>query len=214
MNRHDSLLRTPYAVRMSHWLMVICFFFVAMSGLSWFFPSLNWLNNLLGGPQLARILHPFMGVAIFLFLAFMFVRLVHYNLPEASDGRWFANLGQVLRGEHNDELDTGKYNAGQKVLFWGIMVLISLLLISGVLIWRPYFAPLFPIPTIRIGLFVHALAGVLLMLLIIGHIYLAFWVKGSVDSMSSGYVSRKWARVHHPRWYRQVTGEVVKKDRS
>ncbi|MFV0454997.1 MAG: formate dehydrogenase subunit gamma [Pseudomonas sp.] len=214
MNRHDSLLRTPYAVRMSHWLMVICFFFVAMSGLSWFFPSLNWLNNLLGGPQLARILHPFMGVAIFLFLAFMFVRLVRYNLPEASDGRWFANLGQVLRGEHNDELDTGKYNAGQKVLFWGIMVLISLLLISGVLIWRPYFAPLFPIPTIRIGLFVHALAGVLLMLLIIGHIYLAFWVKGSVDSMSSGYVSRKWARVHHPRWYRQVTGEVVKKDRS
>ncbi|TRO39818.1 formate dehydrogenase subunit gamma [Pseudomonas sp. ALS1131] len=207
MKRHDSLLRTPYAVRMSHWLMVICFFFVSMSGLSWFFPSLNGLNSLLGGPQLARILHPFMGVAIFLFLTFMFVRLVRYNLPETGDGKWFANLGKVLRGEHSDELDTGKYNAGQKVLFWGIMGLISLLLISGVLIWRPYFAPLFSIPTIRIGLFVHALAGVLLMLLIIGHIYLAFWVKGSVDSMSSGHVSRKWARTHHPRWYRQITGK-------
>ncbi|WP_287030893.1 cytochrome b/b6 domain-containing protein, partial [Pseudomonas sp. UBA6310] len=116
-------------------------------------------------------------------------------------------IGQVLKGDHNEELDTGKYNAGQKVLFWGIMGLISLLLVSGVLIWRPYFAPLFSIPTIRIGLFLHTLAGILLMLLVIGHIYLAFWVKGSVDAMSSGYVSRKWARTHHPRWYRQVTGK-------
>lgn len=207
MNRRNAILRTPYAVRMSHWIMVICFFFVAISGLSWFFPSLNWLNSLLGGPQLARILHPFMGVVIFVLLTFMFIRLVRYNLPEAGDGKWFVNILGVLKGEHSDELDTGKYNAGQKVLFWGIMGLISLLLISGVIIWRPYFAPLFTIPTIRLGLLVHALAGVLLMLLIIGHIYLAFWVKGSVDSMSSGYVSRKWARTHHPRWYRQVAGK-------
>ncbi|MBD9415745.1 formate dehydrogenase subunit gamma [Pseudomonas sp. PDM16] len=206
-NRQNALLRTTYAVRMSHWLMVICFFFVAMSGLSWFFPSLNWLNSLLGGPQLARILHPFMGVVIFVLLTFMFIRLVRYNLPEANDLKWFADIGGVLKGEHNEELDTGKYNAGQKVLFWGIMGLITLLLISGVVIWRPWFAHLFEIPVIRIGLFVHALAGVLLMLLIIGHIYLAFWVKGSIDSMSSGYVSRKWARTHHPSWYRQVTGK-------
>lgn len=209
MNKHNKLARTPYAVRMSHWLMVICFFFVAMSGLSWFFPSLNWLNNLLGGPQLARILHPFLGVVIFVLLLFMFFRLVRYNLPEAGDGKWFSNAGKVAKGEHVEELDTGKYNAGQKLLFWGIMGLITLLLISGVMIWRPYFAPLFSIPLIRLGLFVHALTGVLLMLLIIGHIYLAFWVKGSVDSMSSGYVSRKWARKHHPRWYRDVTGDTT-----
>ncbi len=212
MNKRNSLLRTPYTVRISHWLMVICFFLVAMSGLSWFFPSLNWLNNLLGGPQLARILHPFLGVAIFVFLVYLFIRLVKYNLPEAGDGKWFLNIGKVLKAEHVDELDTGKYNAGQKVLFWGIMGLISLLLISGVVIWRPYFAPLFSIPLIRIGLLLHAIAGVLLMLLIIGHIYLAFWVKGSVGSMSTGYVSRKWARVHHPRWYRQITGDTSKKE--
>ena len=212
MNKRNSLLRTPYTVRISHWLMVICFFLVAMSGLSWFFPSLNWLNNLLGGPQLARILHPFLGVAIFVFLVYLFIRLVKYNLPEAGDGKWFLNIGKVLKAEHVDELETGKYNAGQKVLFWGIMGLISLLLISGVVIWRPYFAPLFSIPLIRIGLLLHAIAGVLLMLLIIGHIYLAFWVKGSVGSMSTGYVSRKWARVHHPRWYRQITGDTSKKE--
>lgn len=214
MNKRNRLLRTPYSVRISHWLMVICFFLVAASGLSWFFPSLNWLNHLLGGPQLARILHPFLGVVIFLFLVYMFIRLVRYNLPEAGDGKWFANIGRVLRAEHVEELDTGKYNPGQKVLFWGIMGLITVLLVSGVIIWRPYFAPLFPIPLIRVGLLLHALAGVLLMLLVIGHIYLAFWVKGSVNSMSTGYVSRTWARVHHPRWYRQVTGDSSKKDLS
>ena len=204
MNKTNSVQRTPYAVRISHWLMVICFFFVALSGLSWFFPSLNWLNNLLGGPQLARILHPFLGVVVFLFLGYLCLKLAHYNLPEASDKAWFANVGSVLKGEHNEALDTGKYNAGQKVLFWSIMGLILLLLISGVVIWRPYFAPLFAIPVIRIGLLVHALAGVLLMLLIIGHIYLAYWVKGTLSSMSTGRVSRAWARTHHPRWYRSL----------
>lgn len=204
MNKTNSVQRTPYGVRISHWLMVICFFFVAMSGLSWFFPSLNWLNNLLGGPQLARILHPFLGVVVFLFLGYLCLKLARYNLPEASDKAWFANVGSVMKGEHNDAIDTGKYNAGQKVLFWSIMGLILVLLISGVVIWRPYFAPLFSIPLIRIGLLVHAVAGVLLMLLIIGHIYLAFWVKGTLSSMSTGRVSRGWARTHHPRWYRSL----------
>ena len=204
MNKMNTVQRTPYAVRISHWLMVICFFFVALSGLSWFFPSLNWLNNLLGGPQLARILHPFLGVVVFLFLGFLCLKLARYNLPEASDKAWFTNVGSVMKGEHNEAIDTGKYNAGQKVLFWSIMGLILLLLISGVVIWRPYFAPLFAIPVIRIGLLVHALAGVLLMLLIIGHIYLAYWVKGTLSSMSTGRVSRAWARTHHPRWYRSL----------
>lgn len=107
-------------------------------------------------------------------------------------------------------LNIGKYNAGQKILFWGIMGLISLLLLSGVVIWRPYFAPLFSIPTIRIGLLVHALAGISLILLIIGHAYLAFWVKGSIRGMVTGYVSRSWAKTHHDRWYRQLSGKQSK----
>ncbi len=85
--------------------------------------------------------------------------------------------------------------------------LITLLLISGVVIWRPYFAPLFSIPIIRTGLFVHALAGISLILLIIGHAYLAFWVKGSIRGMVTGYVSHRWAKTHHDRWYRQISNK-------
>ena len=205
MNTDKLILRTRFIDRACHWFMVICFFAVALSGLSWFFPSFNGLNAVFGTPQLARILHPFFGVVVFVLLMFLFVRFVRYNLPEREDVQWFKNVKQVLAGKHDPALNIGKYNAGQKVLFWGIMGLITLLLLSGVVIWRPYFAPLFSIPTIRIGLLVHALAGIALILLIIGHAYLAFWVKGSIRGMVTGYVSRAWAKTHHDRWYRQIS---------
>ncbi|MDN7143927.1 formate dehydrogenase subunit gamma [Pseudomonas sp. JQ170] len=205
MNTDKLILRTRFIDRACHWFMVICFFAVALSGLSWFFPSFNGLNAVFGTAQLARILHPFFGVVVFVLLMFLFVRFVRYNLPEREDVQWFKNVKQVLAGKHDPALNIGKYNAGQKVLFWGIMGLITLLLLSGVVIWRPYFAPLFSIPTIRIGLLVHALAGIALILLIIGHAYLAFWVKGSIRGMVTGYVSRAWAKTHHDRWYRQIS---------
>ncbi|GAB1617220.1 formate dehydrogenase subunit gamma [Pseudomonas sp. PAGU 2196] len=211
MNKDRLILRTRFIDRASHWFMVICFFLVAMSGLSWFFPSLNWLNGVFGTPQLARILHPFFGVVVFVVLMFLFVRFVRYNLPEREDGIWFRNVKRVLAGDHSQPLRIGKYNAGQKVLFWGIMGLITLLMLSGVIIWRPWFADYFSIPLIRIALFTHALAGISLILLIIGHAYLAFWVKGSIRGMITGYVSRSWAKSHHDRWYQQINSKSEKK---
>ncbi|MCX2687650.1 formate dehydrogenase subunit gamma [Pseudomonas sp. DCB_AW] len=211
MNKDRLILRTRFIDRASHWFMVICFFLVAMSGLSWFFPSLNWLNGVFGTPQLARILHPFFGVVVFVVLMFLFVRFVKYNLPEREDGIWFRNVKRVLAGDHSQPLRIGKYNAGQKVLFWGIMGLITLLMLSGVIIWRPWFADYFSIPLIRIALFAHALAGISLILLIIGHAYLAFWVKGSIRGMITGYVSRSWAKSHHDRWYQQINSKSEKK---
>lgn len=211
MNKDRLILRTRFIDRASHWFMVICFFLVAMSGLSWFFPSLNWLNGVFGTPQLARILHPFFGVVVFVVLMFLFVRFVRYNLPEREDGIWFRNVKHVLAGDHSQPLRIGKYNAGQKVLFWGIMGLITLLMLSGVIIWRPWFADYFSIPLIRIALFTHALAGISLILLIIGHAYLAFWVKGSIRGMITGYVSRSWAKSHHDRWYQQINSKSEKK---
>ncbi|ATP50469.1 formate dehydrogenase subunit gamma [Pseudomonas kermanshahensis] len=211
MNKDRLILRTRFIDRASHWFMVICFFLVAMSGLSWFFPSLNWLNGVFGTPQLARILHPFFGVVVFVVLMFLFVRFVRYNLPEREDGIWFRNVKRVLAGDHSQPLRIGKYNAGQKILFWGIMGLITLLMLSGVIIWRPWFADYFSIPLIRIALFTHALAGISLILLIIGHAYLAFWVKGSIRGMITGYVSRSWAKSHHDRWYQQINSKSEKK---
>ena len=208
MIRRQILRYTPNQ-RTNHWLVAILFFMAALSGLALFHPALFWLSHLFGGGPWTRILHPFLGVVVFLALMFLFVRLVKYNLPEPQDRLWFANVKDVLKGRHIKSLQVGKYNAGQKLLFWGIMSLITLLLISGVLIWRPYFAPFFPIPVIRVGALLHSLTGICLILLIIGHAYMGFWVKGSIGGMVTGYVSRKWAKTHHDRWFKQIN---TKKD--
>ena len=204
MKKDRMILRTPLPDRLCHWAMVVCFFLVALSGLSWLFPSLNWLNSVFGTPQLARLLHPFFGIVVFVALVYLFIRFVKYNLLEKEDRIWMNNVQSVIAGDHSKPLRIGKYNAGQKLLFWGIMTLISILLVSGLIGWRAYFAHLFPIPVLRVALFVHSLAGVWLMLLIIGHIYLAFWVKGSIRGMVTGYVSHAWARAHHDRWHEEI----------
>lgn len=203
MNKTRMILRTPLPDRLCHWALVFCFFLVALSGLSWVFPSLNWLNGVLGTPQLARLLHPFLGIVVFVALVYMFVRFVRHNLPEPEDRLWLRHVRTVTSGVHTP-LRVGKYNAGQKLMFWGIMGLICLLLLSGLVIWRAYFAHLFPIPMLRLALLLHSVAGISLMLLIVGHIYLAFWVKGSIRGMVTGYVSHAWARIHHDRWHEQL----------
>ncbi len=136
MKKDRMILRTPLPDRLCHWAMVTCFFLVAMSGLSWLFPSLNWLNGVFGTPQMARLLHPFFGIVVFAALVYLFIRFVKYNLPEKEDRLWLENVKSVVAGDHSKPLRIGKYNAGQKLMFWGIMGLICALLLTGLVIWR------------------------------------------------------------------------------
>ena len=214
MKKDRMILRTPLPDRLCHWAMVFCFFLVALSGISWVFPSLNWLNGVFGTPQLARLLHPIFGIVVFVALAYLFVRFVKYNLFVKEDKIWADNIQSVVAGDHSKKLRIGKYNAGQKFLFWGTMALICVLLISGLMIWRAYFAHLFPIPALRIALLLHSFAGISLILLIIGHIYLALWVKGSIRGMVTGYVSHAWAKAHHDRWHEEISAKPVSKAKT
>ena len=202
--KDDRILRTKFSERLCHWSMVFCFFFAATSGLSWFFPTFAWMSNFLGTPQMARALHPFMGIVVFLGLCYMFKRFVHHNLPARSDSIWFRNLKSVVTADHSEKLQIGKYNAGQKVLFWLIMTSILVLLVSGLMMWRAYFAQYVPIWALRLAILAHSIAGIGLILLILGHIYLAIWVRGSITGMVTGYVSRAWARQHHDRWAEEL----------
>lgn len=69
-----------------------------------------------------------------------------------------------------------------------------LLLVSGVIIWRPYFAPAFSIPVIRFALMLHSFAAVALIVVIMVHIYAALWVKGTITAMVEGWVTRSGRR--------------------
>jgi formate dehydrogenase subunit gamma len=107
---------------------------------------------------------------------------------------------------HDERLpEVGRYNAGQKLLFWVMIATMLLLLLSGIVIWQPWFAPWFPIALIRVAAVIHAVSAFVLILGIIVHIYAGYWVRGTIQAMTRGRVTRAWARFHHPGWYREVT---------
>jgi formate dehydrogenase subunit gamma len=191
--------------RINHWALVILFFCTALSGLSMFHPSLFFLSTLFGGGPWARILHPFIGVLVFLSFAGMYLRLARDNVWTADDRAWLAGARALLAGRKDVVLPAGRYNAGQKILFWLMAITLAVLLVTGLIFWRPYFAGYFPIGMVRLATVVHSLTAVVLILGIIVHIYAAIWVKGTTRAMTRGVVPESWARHHHPGWVAQMT---------
>jgi len=200
--KRNRIQRYSAPERINHWIVALSFIFAAVSGLGFFFPSLNWLMQILGTPQLARLLHPFIGTVMFFAFLLMFFRYWRHNLPEREDLLWAKNIHKIALNEEVG--DTGRYNFGQKCVFWAAIASLLLLLASGIVIWRPWFADAFSIPTIRLALLVHSVAAVGLIIVIMVHVYAALWVKGTLTAMVEGWVTDRWAHKHHPRWYRTL----------
>ena len=201
--KHEIQRYTP-SERTNHWAVAILFFLAGLSGLALFHPALFWLSGLFGGGAWTRILHPFLGVAMFVLFLIMALRFARHNRLNANDRQWLSQMGDVLNNREERLPEVGRYNGGQKLLFWVLVVCLLVLLVSGIVIWREYFGQLFGVGLIRLAVLVHAVAAFVLIVSIIVHIYAAIWVKGSVDAMLTGKVSRAWARKHHPGWYKQV----------
>ena len=193
--------------RSNHWIVAIAFILAALSGLALFHPAFFFLVNLFGGGTWTRILHPFIGVVMFLFFMVMAVRFWGLNRITPADREWRKRIKDVLCNRDHGLPEVGKYNAGQKYLFWIMVVSIPVLLLSGIVIWQPWFAPFFPIWLMRVAVVVHALAAWIIILGIVVHVYAAIWVRGTVRAMTRGTVSEAWAKHHHRAWYRQMTGK-------
>lgn len=205
--KEKLIQRYSAAERINHWVVAVCFVLLAISGLAFFYPAFFWLTGVFGTPELARIVHPFVGVVMFVAFGRQFFRYWHHNLLNREDIRWMVAVKEVMKG--NEVGDIGRYNGGQKAMFWVMVLCMAALLGSGVIAWRPYFASSFPIPVIRIALLVHATSAVVLISSIIVHVYAALWVQGTIRAMVEGVVTHGWARKHHPRWYRETTGKKV-----
>ncbi|MDE3737410.1 MULTISPECIES: formate dehydrogenase subunit gamma [Pseudomonas] len=197
--------------RSNHWAVAILFFLAGLSGLALFHPSLFWLTSFFGGGPWTRILHPFLGVAMFLFFIWLALRFAHHNRWEKSDSQWLKQWKDVVNNREDKLPEVGRYNAGQKLLFWVLLLSMLVLLATGVVIWRQYFSHLFGIDIIRFAALLHAFAAWVLILSIIVHIYAGIWIKGSISAMLHGWVSKGWARKHHGAWYKQVSKEEGKR---
>ncbi|GGF86941.1 formate dehydrogenase subunit gamma [Azorhizobium oxalatiphilum] len=196
--------RYTVGARINHWITAISLILLALSGLSLFTPSLFFLTNLFGGGQLTRAIHPWIGVVLFFSFSLLFIRFWRLNLPRREDVTWVARSGDVLMGHEERLPELGKYNAGQKVVFWSMSGLIILLIVTGVMVWEQYFFTYTSIPTQRVALIVHSLAAVAIICVWIIHVYAAIWVKGTMSAMTSGQVTGGWAWRHHRKWLREL----------
>ena len=200
-----DLVRYNASERANHWVVGICFILLALSGLAFFHPALFPLTQLFGGGAWTRILHPYIGVVMAVFFIAMVFRFWRLNVIERRDVEWLKNVDKMVDGDDHNMPEQGKYNGGQKVLFWGLVLCMLLLAVSGVLMWRAWL--LLPVDVVRVSSLLHAVAAVGIIGLIILHVYAAIWTRGTIRAMMYGTVTRAWAKQHHRGWYRKVTGD-------
>jgi formate dehydrogenase subunit gamma len=203
-DRRDTIVRYNASERTKHWVVAISFVLLALSGLALFHPAMFWLSDLFGGGTWTRILHPFIGIVMFVAFVLLIMSLWRDNRFSERDWQWLKQWRDIVNNREENVPEVGRYNAGQKLLFVVLVVCMLGLLLSGFAIWRPYFAPYFPIGLIRLAATVHAIFAFAMICAIIIHVYAGIWVKGSVHAMTHGTVTPGWAWKHHRAWFRDM----------
>jgi formate dehydrogenase subunit gamma len=195
--------------RINHWITATCLVLLALSGLALFSPWLFFLTGLFGGGQWTRAIHPWLGVVLFFSFAGLFLRFWPANLWKSEDGTWLARLRDVLSGHEERLPEVGKYNAGQKAVFWLMSILIIVLISSGLVMWDQYFYGYTNIEQKRLAVLVHSMAAITIICVWIVHVYAAIWVRGTIRAMTRGSVTGGWAWRHHRKWLRELVGGKI-----
>jgi formate dehydrogenase subunit gamma len=194
--------------RWAHWVMGISFVVLGITGLIILFgkhvllPVIGytlfaWLSGL--SKNLHNFVAPLFAVSLLIFIL-MFIK---DNLPKSYDFSWFAKAPGFFAGKH---IPSGRFNGGEKLWFWGGVVVLSLALVaSGAVLLFPNFDQLRS--TMQQASVVHMVAALLVIAAALGHIYLGtIGVEGAYQAMRSGYVDEVWAKEHHEYWYNDVKG--------
>ena len=202
---NDYVERFGVRDRVLHWFVTATFFTLLLSGVGLYSRLFNGYFNLFGGGQNAILFHKIAGVLFFVSSLFLFFS--HWReitTYDDGDRAWVASRGGYLTREES-HFDIGKFNPGQKLfgLFTGITTVV--LGLTGIFIWAPL---AFPRPIVQVSLLIHGFMFVQAVMFVIVHMYLAtIGNPGTLDGMLYGHVLKKWARKHHPKWYKEVTEE-------
>src|SRR5215471_3444710 len=119
--RSGEVPRYNASERVTHWIVAILFVLLAASGLALFHPAFWFLSALLGGGPWSRILHPFLGVAMFLSFGALALQVLDDNRIDDADRQWMKRLRDYIENRDANMPEIGKYNAGQKYAFWTIL---------------------------------------------------------------------------------------------
>ncbi len=225
--------------RFSHWLTATSFCLLGITGLNMLYgryvvKPLIGADNFATLTMLGKYSHNFLGFAFMVGLVLILILWVRDNIPDKNDLTWLAQGGGLL--SHGKPLPVKKFNAGQKVVFWMVIVLGGLLAFTGLSMVFPFtFSPfstifagldligfdlptaLSPIREMQLIQITHAILSLVMIAMILAHIYIG-WIgmEGAYDAMGSGYVDENWAREHHALWVEETglggTGELARRE--
>jgi formate dehydrogenase subunit gamma len=194
--------RFSAAERLVHWLVALSFVYSALTGLALWSPRLYWLAAVFGGGGTVRGWHPWAGVVFAAVFALMFRAWRGQMRIEADDRRWLRMVRRYAVHQEEGLPEAGRFNAGQKTLFWAQGISALLLLATGVVLWWPEAMP----RALRLAaILLHPMAAVVSIAGLIVHIYMGTAaVPGALRGMTRGGVTPRWAASHHRKWYRQI----------
>ncbi len=208
---------TPFE-RAAHWSNAIAFVILAVSGIVmafgkfFLFPVMGatlfgWLTYAL------KNMHNFAGPLFAVSLVIVFFTFLRDNWPQKGDLNWIMKGGGLMGGH---EPASNRFNAGEKIVFWGGVFFLGLIVVgSGLVLDKLVPGLLYERGTMQIAHMVHAVATVLMMAMFLGHIYLGtLGMEGAYRGMRTGYVDEAWAREHHEWWYEDVKAGKIPAQRS
>jgi formate dehydrogenase subunit gamma len=199
--------------RIVHWFTASSFIVLALTGLNVTFGRHLLLPVL--GPDVFSTLslwfkyaHNYVAFAFMIGLALTFFVWIAHNLPNRYDVQWIVQGGGLFtRGVHPP---SRKFNAGQKLIFWSVIIGGVALSITGIYMLFPF--QFGDIQTQQLMTVLHAIFGVILIAVVIAHIYIGtLGMEGAWDAMGTGRVDENWAREHHSVWYQELKGQPAPK---
>ena len=208
---------TPFE-RAAHWSNAIAFVILAISGVVMSFGK-YFLLPVMGGTLFGWLtyalknMHNFAGPLFAVSLVVVFVTFLRDNWPQKGDLRWLLKGGGLFGGE---EPASNRFNAGEKIVFWGGVFLLGIIVVSsGFVLDKILPGLVYERATMQIAQMVHAVATLLMMCMFLGHIYIGtIGMQGAYKAMRVGYVDETWAREHHEYWYDDIKAGKISAQRT
>jgi len=204
--------------RAAHWTNAIAFVLLAVSGLVMSFGKfvlMPWMGHTIFGflTYLLKNVHNFAGPLFAVSLIIVFIIFVRDNFPGKGDLAWLLRGGGIFGG---GEVPSHRFNAGEKVLFWGGVFCLGVLVVSSGFVLDMLLPGLeYLRGDMQIAQIIHGGAALLMVAMFLGHIYMGtIGMKGAYNAMSTGYVDEAWAKEHHSLWYEDIKAGKIPSHRS
>ncbi|HEY2352708.1 MAG TPA: formate dehydrogenase subunit gamma [Candidatus Acidoferrum sp.] len=209
---NGRIMRYSFRERLMHWINGFAYLYLMLTGLAFWSPWLLWIAVILGGAQISRMLHPWIGLVFAVSLTWMYLAWASQMHTTEADKAWWNSMNHYVRNEDEEMPPAGRYNMGQKLLFWGFILCGVLLFLSGLVLWIPEHLPWNARALRYAAVLIHPAAAMITIGLFMIHIYMSvFAERGAFNSMTRGDVSEGFAKRYHRLWWERVVGSVSRR---